>query len=512
MPPSGQFRRERGHPSRRVLAVLAWTAGGIALFVLFLRISLTSVPDSDAANNALQAWDMLHGHLLLHGWIIGDATYYTFELPVMAVIEIFFGLHTIAIHVAMALIYLIIAACAVAIAVTDSGGASRVARAGVTVAVLSAPVLIHSDLWIPLGKPDHMGTSVFLLISCLLVDRATGRRFTPPVLCVILCAGQIGDVTVRYVAVPAIVVMCAYRILAARKIRTGDTANLVAAAASLPLATVVRALMRHFGAYLMVSPKTGIAPVSHWPHNAALAWHSLRLLFGSAAAPHAAPAGTAVIFGSACLLAAAAGFLLALRRWPAARRAEQALVVAIAVNIGAYVISTLPTPNTPHDLAVVLPASAVLAARTLVPARIADMRTALAASGVAVVAAFLPLSVIAAQPPAVSGGAQLAGWLQAHGLRYGLGGYWDGSAVTVQAGGHVQVRTVEVKGREVTPYPWETNTLWFDHSRHYANFAIIDLTNHDLGRRPNGSSAGPLKLTAWGPGRSSSTGRTCSPG
>ena len=488
---SGLLQRQAGQPAdedrsahpgmRRVWAALAWAAGGVVVFVLFLRISLTTGVTSDAANNALQSWDMLHGHLLLHGWIIGDATFYTFELPLIAIVEIFLGLHTITMHVALALIYLIVAACAVAIAVTDSRGASRAARAAVVVAMLAAPTLVFSDMWIPLGLPDHTGTTVFLLLSCLLVDRAPDRRFTAPLLCVILCAGQLGDVTVRYVAVPAIALVCAYRAVAARKILTGDAANMVAAIASIPLAVVIRAGMRHFGAYLMVAPKSKIAPVSHWQHNAALAWNSLRMLFGETAPPNSRPAGTAAIFGAACLLVAGLGVLRVLWRWRTARRAEQVLLVAIAVNLGVYVISTLPSPRSPHDIVAVLPCGAILGARALVPARIAGRLTALAAAGVAMVAALLPLSVIAAQPTATPDSAGLASWLQAHGLRYGLGGYWDGSAVTLQSGNQVQVRTVEVNGRKITPYPWETNTLWFQPSRHYANFVIIDLSNHDLG-------------------------------
>lgn len=73
---------------------LAWTAGAAGLFVLFLRVSLTMRVGSDAANNALQAWDMAHGHLLLHGWLIRDATYWTFDLPVMVLVEVVLGLHT----------------------------------------------------------------------------------------------------------------------------------------------------------------------------------------------------------------------------------------------------------------------------------------------------------------------------------------------------------------------------------------------------------------------------------
>ena len=103
-----------------------------------------------------------------------------------------------------------------------------------------------------LGAPDHTGTSVFLLVSVLLIDRVPARRYTPPLLLAILCAGQIGDATVLYVVVPAVVVVCGYRAVAARNVRTGDAANALAAAASVPLASVIRAVMLHFGGYQMV--------------------------------------------------------------------------------------------------------------------------------------------------------------------------------------------------------------------------------------------------------------------
>ena len=471
------------HPARRhAWATLAWAVGAAALFVLFLRISQSGPRSmsSDPANSALQAWDMLHGHLLLHGWIVGDTTFYTFELPLIAFVEIFFGLRILSVQVAVALVYLIVTACAVALAVTDSRGASRAVRAGVVVAVLAAPALVISDMWIPLGFPDHTGTTVFLLVSCLLIDRAPGRRFTAPLLCVILCAGQISDVTVLYVAVPAILLACGYQVLAARTIKTGDAANLVAAAVSVPLSVAVRALMRHLGGYLMVAPKTRIAPADLWPHNAAVTWYALRMLFGIKAGPGASPAGAAAVFGFACLLVAVAGMVRVLWRWQTARRADQVLLVAIVLNIGAYTISTLPSQWGPHDIVAVLPAGAILGARALVPARIAARLTAMAAAGVAVAAALVPLSLAATRPAATAPVAQLTAWLQAHGLRYGLGGYWDGSAVTLQSGGRVQVRTVQVNGPEITPWAWEMYTGWYDPSRHYANFVIIDLVNPGL--------------------------------
>ena len=41
-----------------------------------------------------------------------------------------------------------------------------------------------------------MGTPVFLLVSFLLIDRAPGKRYTAPLVCVILCAGKLDDPTV----------------------------------------------------------------------------------------------------------------------------------------------------------------------------------------------------------------------------------------------------------------------------------------------------------------------------
>src|SRR3984893_10412636 len=216
--PAGQVDPAvRPGPAGRWRAVAAWMGGGLALAAFSLRISLSHPVNSDGANNALQAWDMLHGNYALHNWVLGDATYYTFDLPVIAITEIFLGLHTITSYVASALIYLIVVACAVALAVTDSRGPARAARCGVVVAVMAAPLL--ANVLTPLGQPDHTGTSAILLVAFLLIDRFPGRRFTSPLLCAILCLGQIGDGTIRFVAVPAIVVVSVYRILAVRKIR-----------------------------------------------------------------------------------------------------------------------------------------------------------------------------------------------------------------------------------------------------------------------------------------------------
>ncbi len=462
---------------RRLVTSLAWLAAAAAVYTLFLLITRGQVFASDASNNALQAWDMLHGQPLLHDWILGDVTFYTFELPLIALAEIFFGLSTTSLAVSLALVYLAVTACAVAIAVTGGRAAARVARAGVTLAVLVAPILVQSVRWVPLGLPDHTGTTVFLLVSVLLIDRLLGRWITPPLLCVLLAAGQLSDVTVRYVFVSAIVIVCLYRMLADRRVRTADAANLAAAVASVPLSLVVRAVLKHFGSYLMRTPKTGIAPLSAWPHNAALTWHALRMLFGQISNVGWAPPATAnAVFGACCMLAVAAGLARVLWRWRTVSRAEQLLAAVIVINIASYLVSDLAAPQSQHDLVAVLPCGAALAARVLVPDRLPDWRKALVACAVAVGVALVPLSAVAADAKPTSGGyVPLIAWLHGHGLRYGLAGYWQSSVVSLESDDHVQVRTVIVNGRKITPQYWETNTLWYDPARYYANFVIATI-------------------------------------
>ncbi len=460
---------------------MAWSLGIPALFAVYLRISFDGYVTSDGANSALQAWDMWHGHLLLHGWIIGDATYYTFDVPILALAEIFFGLSDRASHVASALIYLVVTVSAVGLALRDSRGLAAVARAGVTVAVLTAMFHVESNAPYLLGTPDHTGTVTFLLVSFLLIDRVPAR-YTAPLLLVVLCAGQLGDATVRYVAVPAILVVCGYRAVAARKVRTGDAANVLATAVSVPLAGAVRAVMVHFGGYQMIAPKTAISPPGRWPHNAALAWHAVCLLFGAQAGSgsSALTRDAGYILGLACLLAAAAGIARVAWTWRTASRADQLLCVAIVIDLAAYVVSTMPVPSNPYEVVAILPCGAVLAARACVPGRLAGPRRAGLTAGVAAIAVLLPLSIAAARPAVAVPTAPLAAWLEAHGLTYGLAGYWTGSATTLHSGNRVQVRAVLLAGGQVIRYDWETDTTWFDGSRHDATFVITSLDGNGL--------------------------------
>jgi hypothetical protein len=462
----------------------------MALFAFFLKISFAASVNSDGANIALQGWDLLHGNVLLHGWITGDAPYYTLEVPLLAVSELTFGLGDVALHAASAATYVIVAACAAAVALTGSHGAARAARWAIVVAVLAAPALVPSDVWIVLGPPDHIGTAAFLLVSVLLIDREHARRYAAPLLCAVLCAGQLGDAIVRYVYVPAIMAVGIYRVLSgavrerrsggvrvavAQMIRTSDTAFVAAAAVSVPVSLVIRAVIVRFGGY-QIGPLQGtrIAPPRQLVQNAELTLRAIRELFGVVTRSGAPLGDAGAAFGLACLLAAVVGMGRVVSNWRMASRAEQILVAAIVVNLGAYFFSTMPRTFNPHEIAVVLPCGAVLASRALVPGQMAGRLLARGATAAATAAAVLPLAAAAAVAPAHPPTAPLVSWLEAHRLTYGLSGYWDGSAATVESGGRVTLRTIVIHGRDATAYPWMTDGSWFDASRHDATFVAFE--------------------------------------
>ena len=67
---------------------------------------------------------------------------------------------------------------------------------------------------------------------------------------------------------------------------------------------------------------------------------------------------------------------------------------------------------------------------------------------------------------------QLAGWLRAHHLRYGLGGYWLSSIVTVETGGQVKVRALMqfTLQRDL----WEAKNAWYVPRGQYADFVVLE--------------------------------------
>ena len=79
-----------------------------------------------------------------------------------------------------------------------------------------------------------------------------------------------------------------------------------------------------------------------------------------------------------------------------------------------------------------------------------------------------------AQPASPPDFSRVASWLDAHNLRYGLGGYWESSIVTVQTGGRVTVRAL-VKNT-MAPDLWLAKPSWYDPASQRATFIVLSST------------------------------------
>jgi hypothetical protein len=453
--------------------IVVAVGAAFALFAVLDRISYHFPADSDSANNALQAWNMLHGNLLLHGWIIGDATYYTFELPVFMITEAIFGLGSADTHIVAAVVYTLLILSAIGLARSGSRGLTAAVRTGLVVVLLSIPLLQWHNIGVLLEKPDHTGTAVIAILCFLLIDRWVARWFIAPVVGVILILGQLGDATVLYVAVPTIALVSLFRVIQARSLRTGDAAMLLAAGASVPLELLLRHAMLNAGGFLMVAPRTQLASSRVLAAN----WHftvqSLRLLFGAVTGPFAPLGPAGPVLGWVAIVVAAYGFGRVIVTWPRASRGEQLLCVAILVNIAAYEFSTLPMGNNPREVVLVLPAGAVLAARGLGRPGLVTGRRAWAALAAVACLAVVPLAAAVRQPAQVPVQVPLAAWLKAHNLRYGIAGYWNSGNVTLASHGAVMVRAVSKRYFGFSADDWETNWTWY-YPSHDATFAIAN--------------------------------------
>ena len=159
---------------RRLLEAAGFVVLVAALFTVYLRLSRTMPENSDQANVLLQAWDMLHGNLLLHGWDKADVSFYTTELPQYALLVLIFGVHANTAHIAAAMTYTL--AVLLAIRVARGGFTSR---AAVVRMLIAAGIVLAPQLGIGISglllSVGHIGTSVPVLLILLFLDRAPQR-------------------------------------------------------------------------------------------------------------------------------------------------------------------------------------------------------------------------------------------------------------------------------------------------------------------------------------------------
>src|SRR6266404_6267213 len=181
-----------------------WVLGVVAAFASYLQLARTRAVNSDGASNALQAWDMLHGNLLLHGWSLSDVSFYTTELPQYMLVEFLRGLNEDVVHVAAAATYTLATLLAALLAKGNSTGRQGLVRVLITVGVMLAPQLA-SGVNILISSPDHIGTSVPVMVVWLILDRthsrARPRWYVPVIAGAFLGWAEVADMLVFYIGV-----------------------------------------------------------------------------------------------------------------------------------------------------------------------------------------------------------------------------------------------------------------------------------------------------------------------
>ena len=361
---------------RRWLVALAWLLTAAALFACYLHISRTQPVNSDGAANALQAWDMLHGNLLLHNWWLSDVSFYTTELPEYMLVELVRGLNADVVHVAAALTYTLLVLLAAVLAKGRATGREAAVRMLLAGGILVAPQL-GTGAYILLLSPDHVGSTVPVLLIWLLLDRAPRRWWVPVLAGALMTWALIGDGIVLYTGFLPLTTVCAIRTYRAVVVRREpgtehryELGLILAALVAAELSTQLLVLIHSIGGFLVWPVSPLLAVSGQMPRHLAYTAHGLFVLFG------ADFFGRKVSFVALLILLHLAG--LALAGWAVCagvRRffstdglVDQVLVAGVLIGLTIYVLGKRVSDiNSTREFAEVLPFAAVLAGRLLAP-------------------------------------------------------------------------------------------------------------------------------------------------
>ena len=494
----------------------AIVAGFPLLFLCGLRGAGQLSVQSDGAATALQAWAMLHGNLLLHGWVVSDVSFYTTELPEYMLVEAVRGLRPDVVHWCAGLTYALLVLLAALVAYGSCrtwAGLGR--RAGliavaITVTIMVGPTL--SGASVLLDDPDHTGTAVPVLLALLLLDRFHRRRWVPAAVAAVLGLTLAGDSLVLLIAIVPLITVAGARaywlIWQRRAALRGAWYELSLTAAGLAAWVVgsgLSALLRSLGAFAVnPAPTQYIVAAAKVPANAAAELQDFLILFSGdifgvrmdrwldVTAVH-------LVFA----LAVAVALALAVRglarsfRGPAGparadepaaatdpdlgrdRRGGADLVAGVLaggniMDVLAYGLLYSVSPSTEREIAPVFALGAALAGRALaVPVLRCRLEPLLALAGAAAIAVTVP-ALVAARPVAAAN-ASLARFLEARGLSSGISAYWQGDSVMVDTADQVRLRAVRYyPGHGLAFYPWETDVALLSPGSNQAGFMVID--------------------------------------
>jgi hypothetical protein len=501
----GRSRLAARSPVRTGGVVAAATlAGGAVLLPMYERLSTTAPITADSANAVLQGQAMATGNVLLSGWTLSGASFYATDLPVYAVLAAIRGLTPAVAHEAGAAIYTLLVIAACFLARGRAHGSQGLLRMAVALVLLAAPAPGEAVELLLLG-PFHAGTTLLLLAVLLILDAFGDRLAGAAVAGVLMALAQLSDALALYVGVVPIALVAVHRLAWARRSRRtqrADVAMLVAAVLSIPVSLLLLAEISRLGGFATLPLNGSFARMDDVPRNAGLAVEGVLLLFGANffGQPVASPATLGILVhlaGVGFVLMAGRWALLAWQRGEESDRVTQVLLVAMGMDLAAYLFSNQAIDlMTSRYLIPFLAFGSVLAGRVGAD-RLRAGRMRIAASGVA--AAYVLFAALTLRtPPALAPEAPLWAFLERQHLTYGISAYWQASTVTVESGGRVRVRAVQTASSPAGPYMWEADGSWYDPKRHGndARFVVRDTSDpRSLQRNDVQASFGPPVAT-----------------
>jgi hypothetical protein len=516
---------------RRWNALAVYLLAGLALFAAYLRLSQTYSLNSDSANILLMGWDLLHGHLVLHGWFMSDVSFYPTEIPQYALLEALLGLHMSTANVAAAMTYTLVFLLAVLLARSGATGRAALIRTLIAAGIMLAPQFGLGVFALDLSV-GHIGTSVPLLLAWLLLDKMAPRWQVPVLTALLLAWVLVADPIAYVTGLAPLGLVCAARVIRALVKGSGSMlqritgqwyalalgASTVAAAG---IAWVVNNVLGDIGGYTVNRLPFYFTPPGELHNDAPAAWKVLEIFGANYAGLHGIWLFLAFLH-LVSVLAVLWALAWVARRFFAVSLVDQVLTAGIVLNVVLYML-TNASDEAAHEVAIIVPFGAALAARLIIRAirpttaaqAARDQLTATTAdqaagesaarertagedrvgeeaaitpwrgvarrharrvgyaAGILVLAGYTAgFGYELAQPSAPPANTGLASWLVTHHLSYGLSGYWTSSSVTVDSGQRVKVRALMQYTLEDDL--WMSDKSWYNPRLHYANFVVLD--------------------------------------
>lgn len=474
----------RIRPGLRWRATALWTVAAAAAFAIYLELARTRAVNSDGAAMVLQAREILHGNPLLSGWHLTDVSFWTTEIPEDLLIVLVHGLSAGVVQIGAALTYTLVVLLSVALAKGATTGREAIIRIAVTAGILLAPELSWGTNEL-LSSPDHIGTTVPVLLAWLILDRAPRRWWVPVLVTAVLAWTAVADqLTVAIAAVPLIAVsLLRLRRSSGRWFElTLGVGGALVAATGLVAPRVVKAL----GGYVQPPVTSTLsAPGVILHHSLPVTGRGLLLLFGAYTPGLPTPQSWFAVLHLVSLVLVASGVALTARRFFSESMVPQLLLVGMVLVLGAYLSGFVHSDvvEDAREISSVVPFGAVLAARQIAPwlaarpsgRRVsAAVRAAVPVLSLALAGYTAGLAVELTSPRPAPHNARLAAWLERHPLGgEGFSGYWAADVVTLTSGEGIHVRAVNVTGGRLVPHLAESKSGWWDPARSYADFVVL---------------------------------------